>query len=81
MEAQATVGAGLVAAVTASEGGVGPGEADSNGSPLRGWFTPGGQVYWLTLSTAGTLRRVSALATQDLAQISYYGNTRPAGNP
>lgn len=67
------VGAGLVAAVAASEGGVVQVRRDSNGSPL--WLvTPSGQVYWLTLSSAGTLRRVSALA-HDLAQISYYGNT------
>ncbi|XP_022536740.2 teneurin-1 isoform X2 [Astyanax mexicanus] len=67
------VGAGLISAVTASEGGAVQVRRDSNGAPL--WLvTPGGQVYWLNLSSAGTLRRVSALA-HDLAQISYHGNT------
>uniref|UniRef100_A0A8D0CGR6 Teneurin transmembrane protein 1 n=1 Tax=Scleropages formosus TaxID=113540 RepID=A0A8D0CGR6_SCLFO len=46
---------------------------DANGAPL--WLVvPGGQVYWLTISNSGALKRVSALA-HDLAQITYHGNT------
>ncbi|KAI1902722.1 hypothetical protein AGOR_G00018940 [Albula goreensis] len=46
---------------------------DANGVPL--WLVvPGGQVYWLTISNSGALKRVSALA-HDLAQITYHGNS------
>ncbi|XP_048090004.1 LOW QUALITY PROTEIN: teneurin-1 [Alosa alosa] len=65
---------GHLAAVASSDGGAVHVRRDANGVPL--WLlVPGGQVYWLTLSSTGsTLKRVSALA-HDLAQISYYGNT------
>ncbi|KAL2095166.1 hypothetical protein ACEWY4_009885 [Coilia grayii] len=64
---------GHLSAVTASNGGSVHVRRDANGVPL--WLlVPGGQVYWLTLGSTGTLKRVSALA-HDLAQISYYGNT------
>ncbi|XP_028838549.1 teneurin-1 isoform X2 [Denticeps clupeoides] len=64
---------GHLATVTAGNGGSVHVRRDANSVPL--WLlVPGGQVYWLTLSNAGTLKRVSALA-HDLAQISYYGNT------
>uniref|UniRef100_A0A4W4DYT4 Teneurin transmembrane protein 1 n=1 Tax=Electrophorus electricus TaxID=8005 RepID=A0A4W4DYT4_ELEEL len=66
-------GAGHLATVTAGEGGVLQVRRDSTGIPL--WLvTPAGQVYWLTISNTGMLKRVSALA-HDLAQLSYYGNT------
>ncbi|KAG7484175.1 hypothetical protein MATL_G00046510 [Megalops atlanticus] len=46
---------------------------DANGVPL--WLVvPGGQVYWLTISNSGALKRVSALA-HDLAQITYHGSS------
>ncbi|XP_041112039.1 teneurin-1-like isoform X2 [Polyodon spathula] len=46
---------------------------DANGVPL--WLmVPGGQVYWLTISNNGALKRVSAQG-HDLAQITYHGNS------
>uniref|UniRef100_A0A8C6U1H4 Teneurin transmembrane protein 1 n=1 Tax=Neogobius melanostomus TaxID=47308 RepID=A0A8C6U1H4_9GOBI len=46
---------------------------DAHGVPL--WLAlPGGQVYWLSLSNSGTLRKVSAQG-HDIAHISYHGNT------
>uniref|UniRef100_A0A3B5M6D2 EGF-like domain-containing protein n=1 Tax=Xiphophorus couchianus TaxID=32473 RepID=A0A3B5M6D2_9TELE len=46
---------------------------DAHGVPL--WLAlPGGQVYWLSLSNSGMLRKVSAQG-HDLAHISYHGNT------
>uniref|UniRef100_A0A672JPX9 Teneurin transmembrane protein 1 n=1 Tax=Salarias fasciatus TaxID=181472 RepID=A0A672JPX9_SALFA len=46
---------------------------DARGVPL--WLAlPGGQVYWLSLSNSGTLRKVSAQG-HDIAHISYHGNT------
>uniref|UniRef100_A0A3Q2D415 Teneurin-1-like n=1 Tax=Cyprinodon variegatus TaxID=28743 RepID=A0A3Q2D415_CYPVA len=46
---------------------------DAHGVPL--WLAlPGGQVYWLSLSNSGMLRKVSAQG-HDLAQISYHGNS------
>ncbi|XP_062845098.1 teneurin-1 isoform X2 [Trichomycterus rosablanca] len=68
-------GAGLLNSVTAAapEGGVVTVRRDSSGAPL--WLVvPGGRVYWLTISSVGTLRKVSALA-HELAQLSYHGNT------
>lgn len=57
----------------APDGGVVTVRRDSNGGPL--WLVvPGGRVYWLTISSVGTLRRVSALA-HELALLSYHGNT------
>uniref|UniRef100_A0A8C9T954 Teneurin transmembrane protein 1 n=1 Tax=Scleropages formosus TaxID=113540 RepID=A0A8C9T954_SCLFO len=45
---------------------------DANGVPL--WLVmPGGQVYWLTISSNGALKRVSAQG-HDLAQVTYHGN-------
>lgn len=68
-------GAGLLSSVTAAapDGRVVTVRRDSNGVPL--WLVvPGGRVYWLTISSVGTLRRVSALA-HELALLSYHGNT------
>ncbi|XP_064184438.1 teneurin-1-like isoform X1 [Anguilla rostrata] len=46
---------------------------DANGVPL--WLAaPGGQVYWLTISNNGALKRVSDQG-HDLAQVTYHGNT------
>eukprot|EP00062_Callorhinchus_milii_P001146 gi/632936225/ref/XP_007893009.1/ PREDICTED: teneurin-1 [Callorhinchus milii] len=46
---------------------------DANGAPL--WLVvPGGQVYWLTISNNGALKRVSAQG-HDLAMMTYHGNT------
>lgn len=46
---------------------------DAHGVPL--WLAlPGGQVYWLSLSNSGTLRKVSAQG-HDIAHITYHGNT------
>ncbi|XP_067903490.1 teneurin-1 isoform X4 [Heterodontus francisci] len=46
---------------------------DANGTPL--WLVvPGGQVYWLTISNNGALKRVSAQG-HDLAMMTYHGNT------
>ncbi|XP_051791182.1 LOW QUALITY PROTEIN: teneurin-1 [Erpetoichthys calabaricus] len=46
---------------------------DANGVPLR-LVVPGGQVYWLTISNNGALKRVSAPG-HDLAQLTYHGNS------
>ncbi|XP_038630838.1 teneurin-1 isoform X3 [Scyliorhinus canicula] len=46
---------------------------DANGAPQ--WLVvPGGQVYWLTTSNNGALKRVSAQG-HDLAMMTYHGNT------
>ncbi|CAL8262825.1 unnamed protein product [Lota lota] len=46
---------------------------DAHGVPL--WLAlPGGQVYWLSLSNSGTLRKVSAQG-HDVAHITYHGNS------
>ncbi|XP_078268670.1 teneurin-1 isoform X1 [Rhinoraja longicauda] len=46
---------------------------DANGAPL--WLVvPGGQVYWLTISNNGALKRVSTYGN-DLAMLTYHGNT------
>lgn len=46
---------------------------DARGMPL--WLAlPGGQVYWLSLSNGGTLRKVSAQG-HDVAHIAYHGNS------
>lgn len=46
---------------------------DAHGVPL--WLAlAGGQVYWLSLSNSGMLRKVSAQG-HDVAHISYHGNT------
>ncbi|XP_072361714.1 teneurin-1 isoform X2 [Scyliorhinus torazame] len=46
---------------------------DANGAPQ--WLVvPGGQVYWLTISNNGALKRVSAQG-HDLAMMTYHGNT------
>ncbi|XP_067374653.1 teneurin-1 isoform X2 [Channa argus] len=46
---------------------------DAHGVPL--WLAlPGGQVFWLSLSNSGTLRKVSAQG-HDIAHITYHGNT------
>uniref|UniRef100_A0A674NRX2 Teneurin-2 n=1 Tax=Takifugu rubripes TaxID=31033 RepID=A0A674NRX2_TAKRU len=46
---------------------------DAHGVPL--WLAlPGGQVYWLSLSNSGTLRKVSAQG-HDISHITYHGNT------
>ncbi|KAA0716697.1 Teneurin-1 [Triplophysa tibetana] len=64
---------GHLSSIANREGTIAQLRRDANGVPL--WLVaPGGQVYWLTISNAGMLKRISALA-HDLAQISYYGNT------
>uniref|UniRef100_A0A8C6NS06 Teneurin transmembrane protein 1 n=1 Tax=Nothobranchius furzeri TaxID=105023 RepID=A0A8C6NS06_NOTFU len=46
---------------------------DAHGVPL--WLAlPGGQVYWLSLSNSGMLRKVSAQG-HDIGHITYHGNT------
>lgn len=66
-------GEGDVSAVISSDGTAVHVRRDANGVPL--WLlVPGGQVYWLTISNGGVLKKVSALA-HDLAQISYHGNS------
>ncbi|XP_046872433.1 teneurin-1-like isoform X2 [Hypomesus transpacificus] len=46
---------------------------DARGVPL--WLAlPGGQVYWLSLSNSGMLRKVSA-QSHDIAHLTYHGNT------
>uniref|UniRef100_A0A3Q3W7D0 Uncharacterized protein n=1 Tax=Mola mola TaxID=94237 RepID=A0A3Q3W7D0_MOLML len=46
---------------------------DAHGVPL--WLAlPGGQVYWLSLSNSGTLRKVSAQG-HDITHITYHGST------
>ncbi|XP_055726034.1 teneurin-1 isoform X2 [Salvelinus fontinalis] len=66
-------GEGDVSAVVTSDGTMVHVRRDANGVPL--WLlVPGGQVYWLTISNGGVLKKVSALA-HDLAQISYHGNS------
>ncbi|KAJ8405717.1 hypothetical protein AAFF_G00311540 [Aldrovandia affinis] len=62
-----------VSAAVGSNGNAVHVRRDANGVPL--WLVvPGGQVYWLTISNSGALKRVSALA-HDLAQITYHGNS------
>ncbi|XP_026066564.1 teneurin-1-like isoform X1 [Carassius auratus] len=64
---------GHLSSIANREGTIAQLRRDANGLPL--WLVaPGGQVYWLTISNAGMLKRISALA-HDLAQLSYYGNT------
>ncbi|KAG8448011.1 hypothetical protein GDO86_015204 [Hymenochirus boettgeri] len=46
---------------------------DAGGMPL--WLVvPGGQVYWLTISSNGVLKRISAQG-YNLALMTYHGNT------
>ncbi|XP_062341689.1 teneurin-1 isoform X1 [Osmerus eperlanus] len=66
-------GDGQLTSVVAGDGSTVHVRRDAHAMPL--WLlVPGGQVYWLTVSNAGLLKKVSALA-HDLAQISYHGNS------
>uniref|UniRef100_A0A7N6B9M1 Teneurin transmembrane protein 1 n=1 Tax=Anabas testudineus TaxID=64144 RepID=A0A7N6B9M1_ANATE len=64
---------GQLSAVTCRNGHGLQVRRDAHGVPL--WLAlPGGQVYWLSLSNSGTLRKVSAQG-HDIAHITYHGNT------
>ncbi|KAM7389460.1 hypothetical protein PAMP_023437 [Pampus punctatissimus] len=64
---------GQLSALTSQDGRGLQVRRDAHGVPL--WLAlPGGQVYWLSLSNSGTLRKVSAQG-HDIAHITYHGNT------
>nr|XP_055194385.1 teneurin-1 isoform X3 [Nyctereutes procyonoides] len=64
---------GDLGAVTSSNGNSVHIRRDAGGMPL--WLVvPGGQVYWLTISSNGVLKRVSAQG-YNLALMTYPGNT------
>uniref|UniRef100_A0A8C9KH01 Teneurin-1 n=1 Tax=Panthera tigris altaica TaxID=74533 RepID=A0A8C9KH01_PANTA len=64
---------GDLGAVTSSNGNSVHIRRDAGGIPL--WLVvPGGQVYWLTISSNGVLKRVSAQG-YNLAVMTYPGNT------
>ncbi|KAL4648805.1 teneurin-1-like [Arapaima gigas] len=64
---------GYLSTVTGRNGNTVHIRRDANGVPL--WLVlPGGQVYWLTISNNGALKRVSAQG-HDLAQVTYHGNS------
>ncbi|KAM7418046.1 hypothetical protein PAMA_017607 [Pampus argenteus] len=64
---------GQLSALTGQDGRGLQVRRDAHGVPL--WLAlPGGQVYWLSLSNSGTLRKVSAQG-HDIAHITYHGNT------
>uniref|UniRef100_A0A8C7ZKX7 Teneurin transmembrane protein 1 n=1 Tax=Oryzias sinensis TaxID=183150 RepID=A0A8C7ZKX7_9TELE len=64
---------GLLSGLTCQDGRGFQVRRDAHGVPL--WLAlPGGQVYWLSLSNSGTLRKVSAQG-HDIAHITYHGNT------
>uniref|UniRef100_A0A3B3DKS9 Teneurin transmembrane protein 1 n=1 Tax=Oryzias melastigma TaxID=30732 RepID=A0A3B3DKS9_ORYME len=64
---------GLLSGLTCQDGRGLQVRRDAHGVPL--WLAlPGGQVYWLSLSNSGTLRKVSAQG-HDIAHITYHGNT------
>ncbi|XP_019739458.1 teneurin-1 [Hippocampus comes] len=64
---------GLLSAVTGRDAHGLQVKRDAHGVPL--WLAlPGGQVYRLSLSNSGTLRKVSAQG-HDVAHIIYHGNT------
>uniref|UniRef100_A0A4X1W6Y6 Teneurin-1 n=2 Tax=Sus scrofa TaxID=9823 RepID=A0A4X1W6Y6_PIG len=64
---------GDLGAITSSNGNSVHIRRDASGIPL--WLVvPGGQVYWLTISSNGVLKRVSAQG-YNLALMTYPGNT------
>ncbi|XP_031211309.1 teneurin-1 isoform X3 [Mastomys coucha] len=64
---------GDLGAITSSNGNSVHIRRDAGGMPL--WLVvPGGQVYWLTISSNGVLKRVSAQG-YNLALMTYPGNT------
>ncbi|XP_058392655.1 teneurin-1 isoform X7 [Diceros bicornis minor] len=64
---------GDLGAITSSTGNSVHIRRDAGGMPL--WLVvPGGQVYWLTISSNGVLKRVSAQG-YNLALMTYPGNT------
>ncbi|XP_062939014.1 teneurin-1 isoform X3 [Cynocephalus volans] len=64
---------GELGAITSSNGNSVHIRRDAGGMPL--WLVvPGGQVYWLTISSNGVLKRVSAQG-YNLALMTYPGNT------
>ncbi|XP_036083067.1 teneurin-1 isoform X2 [Rousettus aegyptiacus] len=64
---------GDLGAITSSNGNSVHIHRDAGGMPL--WLVvPGGQVYWLTISSNGVLKRVSAQG-YNLALMTYPGNT------
>uniref|UniRef100_G5E661 Teneurin-1 n=2 Tax=Bos taurus TaxID=9913 RepID=G5E661_BOVIN len=64
---------GDLGAITSSNGNSVHIRRDASGMPL--WLVvPGGQVYWLTISSNGVLKRVSAQG-YNLALMTYPGNT------
>ena len=64
---------GQLAGVTSRDGRGLQVRRDAHSVPL--WLAlPGGQVYWLSLSNSGTLRKVSAQG-HDLAHLTYHGNS------
>uniref|UniRef100_A0A8C2U922 Teneurin-1 n=1 Tax=Coturnix japonica TaxID=93934 RepID=A0A8C2U922_COTJA len=66
-------GEGDVATITSSNGNSVHIRRDTSGLPL--WVVvPGGQVYWLTISSNGVLKRVYAQG-YNLALMTYPGNT------
>ncbi|XP_005995616.1 teneurin-1 [Latimeria chalumnae] len=66
-------GDGDINTITSSNGNSVHIRRDVSGMPL--WLVvPGGQVYWLTISNNGVLKRVSAQG-HDLALMTYHGNT------
>ncbi|KAM5146383.1 teneurin-1 isoform 2-T2 [Mantella aurantiaca] len=66
-------GDGDVISITSSNGNSVHVRRDAGGMPL--WLVvPGGQVYWLTISSNGVLKRISAQG-YNLALITYHGNT------
>lgn len=66
-------GEGDLSTVSSSNGNSVHIRRDAGGMPL--WLVvPGGQVYWLTISSNGVLKRISAQG-YNLALITYHGNT------
>lgn len=66
-------GDGDVISITSSNGNSVNVRRDAAGMPL--WLVvPGGQVYWLTISSNGVLKRISAQG-YNLALLTYHGNT------
>lgn len=66
-------GDGDVISITSSNGNSVHIRRDAGGIPL--WLVvPGGQVYWLTISSNGVLKRISAQG-YNLALMTYHGNT------
>uniref|UniRef100_A0A6I8RDM9 Teneurin-1 n=1 Tax=Xenopus tropicalis TaxID=8364 RepID=A0A6I8RDM9_XENTR len=66
-------GDGDISSITKSNGNSVHIRRDAGGMPL--WLVvPGGQVYWLTISSNGVLKRISAQG-YNLALMTYHGNS------